>query len=110
MTSLSKVCRTAAFIAGISLISAVSVASAHPEGAEPPAFGKPGAFPPPPGFPPPMPALYQASLQATDPVQAVNKLVANVPQGNGKTYEVSISVREIPPMPQPEPHAPNAAK
>ncbi|MEI7062955.1 hypothetical protein [Dickeya chrysanthemi] len=110
MTTLSKICRTAALITGISLISTLSVASAHPEGVEPPMLGKPGILPPPPGFPPPIPALYQASLQSTDPVQAINKLVANVPQGNGKTYEVSISVREIPPMPQREPLTPNAAQ
>ncbi|WP_035343693.1 MULTISPECIES: hypothetical protein [unclassified Dickeya] len=110
MKRLRNVCTTAALVAGISLLSAISLASAHPEGAEPPAFGKQGAFAPPPGFPPPVPALYHASLQATDPIQAVNKLVANVPQGNGKTYEVSITVREIPPAIQPDLHTPNTAK
>ncbi|NPE61153.1 hypothetical protein HLB27_16845 [Dickeya dadantii] len=106
MTALTKTCRTVALIAGISLLSALSVASANPENPEPRGPDRQEIMPPPPGFPPPplrlpppIPALYQASLQATDPVLAANKLVANVPQGGGKTYEVSISVREVPPEP-----------
>ncbi|MGM3175957.1 hypothetical protein [Dickeya lacustris] len=110
MKRLRNVFTTVALIAGVSLFSAIAEASAHPEGAEPPAFAPHGAFVPPPGFLPPPPALYHASLQASDPIQAVNKLVANVPQGNGKTYEVSITVREIPPMIMPEAHAQNAVK
>ncbi|NKI74413.1 hypothetical protein Dpoa2040_001669 [Dickeya sp. CFBP 2040] len=117
MTALTKTCRTVALIAGISLLSALSVASANPENPEPRGPDRQEIMPPPPGFPPPpprlpppIPALYQASLQTTDPISAANKLVANIPQGNGKTYEVSISVREIPPEPRLEPPAPNAIR
>ncbi|MBP2846777.1 hypothetical protein J8655_15005 [Dickeya oryzae] len=117
MTVLTKTCRTAAWIAGISLLSSLSVASAQPENVDPRLPDRQEMLPPPPGFPPPPPALrppvhalYQASLQATDPVLAANKLLANVPQGSGKTYEVSISVRELPPEPNPAPVAPAPAK
>ncbi|WP_192459209.1 hypothetical protein [Musicola keenii] len=100
MKTLTKICGTATFITCLSLIAAVPGASASPERADAPAFGQAGAFPPPPAFMPPMPALYHASLQTTDPVQAVGKLSANVPAGNGKLYEVSISIRELPPQPE----------
>ncbi|KAA8995482.1 hypothetical protein FJU30_24150 [Affinibrenneria salicis] len=53
----------------------------------------PGIFLPPP------PPLYEASLQTQQPDEALNKLVANAPKGNGKNYEVKVMVRELPPAP-----------
>ncbi|QTF07426.1 hypothetical protein HC231_05440 [Brenneria izadpanahii] len=51
-----------------------------------------------PGFPPPAP-LYEASLQTHNPDEALNKLIANAPRGEGKNYEVKVMVRELPPAP-----------
>lgn len=99
----------AAAIVAFSLFAAVPGALAQPEQGAPQIerYGQGDndhdRMPHHPPFRPLPPALYQASLQTNDPVAGVNKLVSNVPAGNGKTYEVSVSVREIPPAPPAPP-------
>ncbi|OSM95619.1 MULTISPECIES: hypothetical protein [Lonsdalea] len=95
----------AATIAAFSLFAILPSAFAYPEQGAP-QIEEPGhggndhdRMPHQPPFHPMPPALYQASLQTNDPVAGVNKLVSNVPAGNGKTYEVSVSIREVPPAP-----------
>lgn len=100
MKTLSKICGTAMFITCFSLIAAIPGEAAYPEHQPPFATENGEGHPLFPPFQPPMPALYQASLQTNDPVQALNKLMTNVPKVQGKTYEVNVSVREIPPLPQ----------
>ncbi|OSN04862.1 hypothetical protein AU512_12120 [Lonsdalea iberica] len=105
MKTLTQRYGIAAAIAACSLFATLPSAFAHPEQGAPQMEGHGHGekdhdrMPHHPPFPPMPPALYQASLQTNDPVAGVNKLVSNVPAGNGKTYEVSVSVREVPPAP-----------
>ncbi|MFP1950286.1 hypothetical protein [Lonsdalea quercina] len=105
MKTLTQRYGIAAAIAACSLFATLPSAFAHPEQGAPLMEGHGHGekdhdrMPHHPPFPPMPPALYQASLQTSDPVAGVNKLISNVPAGNGKTYEVSVSVREVPPAP-----------
>ncbi|MCL2896233.1 hypothetical protein [Brenneria tiliae] len=101
MQKMTKVSATAALLLALSGagVAAWAAPEAVPQQPAPVAhFPHDG-----PGFPPPPAPLYEASLQTRNPDEALNKLVANAPKGEGKNYEVRVSVRELPSAPPAAP-------
>jgi hypothetical protein len=57
-----------------------------------------------------MAPAYQASMQTSDPNEALKKMTNDVPTlEKGKRYQVSVTVKELPPLP-PVPNKPEPKK